>query len=164
MGDYHALTGNLIQSGDTLKYTNTFNFHHRWYKDGVPIPNSDTTFVVPVQSGCYTVKGWYNYEKCGTFSPDSICVVVSSMDEANNTSGLSVYPNPTNGILTINCGNLSIQEISLTDITGKPVLKGDINKHGNGKYTMDISRLSKGNYLIKVITTSGIFWEIVSRQ
>ncbi|MCK4663705.1 MAG: T9SS type A sorting domain-containing protein [Bacteroidales bacterium] len=68
---------------------------------------------------------------------------------------ISVYPNPTTGIIKIKTKNLpagqaGIQTIEVTDITGKiiSILKD--------KTEIDLSKEPKGIYFVKVITNNGI--------
>jgi hypothetical protein len=77
------------------------------------------------------------------------CINLLSVDDVNFNS-LSIYPNPTSGVITINYSN-PIDEILVIDVTGKVVLS---QKHTN---TINLEELSKGLYIIKV--SSGEFTE-----
>jgi Secretion system C-terminal sorting domain len=65
---------------------------------------------------------------------------------------ISVYPNPTNSIVTINCSN-SIQSVQLYDVQGRLLQTQIIN---NQTTTVDLSQQSNGIYFVKVISENGI--------
>jgi hypothetical protein len=68
-----------------------------------------------------------------------------------------VFPNPTNGVLTINSvrTNGDVQ-ILVIDGLGKLVQKHNLNySSGNSAHTLDISELATGMYFIKLIPNEG---------
>jgi len=66
---------------------------------------------------------------------------------------ISIYPNPSNTIITIgNFEKWQIQEIDFFDISGRLVMK-----HMELKSQIDVSKLSKGVYFIKLTTNDQIF-------
>ncbi|WP_430405807.1 T9SS-dependent M36 family metallopeptidase [Fluviicola sp.] len=71
----------------------------------------------------------------------------------NKTTQIQVYPNPSNGKLTVKNSNSEIQQIELVDLSGKRVY----TTVGNNNYevTLDINSLKKGLYLMKVQTRNG---------
>ncbi len=66
----------------------------------------------------------------------------------NNILQVTVYPNPTSGIITIK-SNKNIRDIFVTDFTGKILRKLELNEK---KYTTDISSFPSGTYIIRYIT------------
>lgn len=72
----------------------------------------------------------------------------------NKTTQIQVYPNPSNGKLTVKNSNSEIQQIELVDLSGKVVYT---NVVGNDTFeiAVDISSLKKGLYLMKVKTQTG---------
>jgi uncharacterized repeat protein (TIGR03803 family) len=63
-----------------------------------------------------------------------------------NTLGFSVYPNPVKNILTIqNPKNLSLDKLTITDLTGKKVLE----QNGIAN-PINISQLQQGVYLLQI--------------
>lgn len=74
-------------------------------------------------------------------------------------SELTVFPNPTKDVLTINLpSGLTVDAISLIDITGKNT-KISVNNN-----TLDMSSLANGVYLLKIETPSGITTRKVIKQ
>jgi hypothetical protein len=71
---------------------------------------------------------------------------------------VSIYPNPTNGFITINSEESSSGfDYNIYDIMGKLI------KNSNAEYgeQINISGLDNGDYFIKIINTDG---EVVSKK
>ena len=66
----------------------------------------------------------------------------------NYIAGLKVYPNPTNGMITV-YSQENIQDIAVINLTGQ-VLKTFDNKGVTAQ--LDISDLTAGNYILKITT------------
>ena len=64
-----------------------------------------------------------------------------------NNSNIRVFPNPSNGVLTVRCENAP-ERILLLDLQGKTVYK--IEKPGKTA-TVDIKEFRSGMYLIRII-------------
>ncbi|MEO8760365.1 MAG: nidogen-like domain-containing protein, partial [Bacteroidia bacterium] len=69
-----------------------------------------------------------------------------------NTSKMVAYPNPTNGIFTIETNNASKQTLQIFDINGKLVLSQMINSKAN----VDASNLMDGVYNLSIISNEGV--------
>jgi len=71
----------------------------------------------------------------------------------SSKKSLTVYPNPVSDKLNINLtGYDGVSSISLVDVNGRQVAA---NRTAQVNSTMDISRLAKGIYLVKVVTAGG---------
>ncbi len=73
-----------------------------------------------------------------------------------DTSILSIYPNPANNNITINLQNTpeTINSISITDVLGKKVINTQSISDNINLVNLDISTLSKGVYMVKIITNN----------
>lgn len=74
-------------------------------------------------------------------------------------SNMVVFPNPSSETINVNLNLKSSQKVSieLTDITGKLILSKDAGTlTGESKQTLNVNDISKGTYLVRVITESGI--------
>lgn len=86
---------------------------------------------------------------------DSTSSYVSTQQECNNLGNetfiindeITIYPNPTNGILNINSNINSITKVIIYDILGKVVLE-----RSNNFEQLNISNLTNGLYLVKIST------------
>lgn len=66
---------------------------------------------------------------------------------------LKLYPNPTNGILSIEMPNSSIDKISIFSLDGKLILDSRIEP--TNSYQVDVSSCNNGLYILKIETTDG---------
>jgi alpha-tubulin suppressor-like RCC1 family protein len=80
--------------------------------------------------------------------PQGLCVV-SSVNENIIEAGIKIYPNPSNGMVTIEKGysNESNSSYSILNSSGQQVISGQLN---GTKHTIDIRHLSPGLYLIQI--------------
>lgn len=89
----------------------------------------------------------------GFQQPESSAVNVKSISSAN---GLKVYPNPSSGFFTMESAGSNKNEnlaFLVFDNAGKQVFSGT---SGNvAKYTMDLSSLPGGIYLLQVASVGG---------
>jgi len=82
----------------------------------------------------------------------SLCDFPNTIDYYNNED-ISVYPNPTNGIinLKINDPNLNDVSIEITDIMGRTINKFTKYCHNAMcEETIDLSNLTNGIYFVKI--------------
>ncbi|MEX1003566.1 MAG: T9SS type A sorting domain-containing protein [Crocinitomicaceae bacterium] len=70
-------------------------------------------------------------------------------EELENNSQIQVYPNPATHELTIQMGEGIIEKVNIFDLSGRQLIK-----QTNGSNTVDVSGLSKGQYII-VVTVEG---------
>ncbi|MCC6703134.1 MAG: T9SS type A sorting domain-containing protein, partial [Fluviicola sp.] len=79
----------------------------------------------------------------------SACVVVTTVGVDENTFAetIKVYPNPNNGQFSIELADNSLVEI--TDILGKQVFKGNLQKGAN---QVNLSHIETGVYFVTIIT------------
>nr|WP_294861183.1 T9SS-dependent M36 family metallopeptidase [uncultured Fluviicola sp.] len=88
------------------------------------------------------------------FDVDPSCNPGLGLNE-NKTAQIQVYPNPSNGKLTVKNSNSGIQQIELVDLSGKTVYTKAV-ENDNYEIAIDISSLKKGLYLMKVQTQNGL--------
>jgi hypothetical protein len=73
---------------------------------------------------------------------------------------ISVYPNPTQGIININCKN-TISSIQLYDIQGRIVQTNLVNEN---QTILDISNQSNGMYFVKITSAQGTKVEKIVKE
>ena len=110
-----------------------------WYFNGSPIPGATNIDFVPTQGGSYYVEV-LNSSGC-TGQSDPINLSAVGIDEL--ITNLSVYPNPTNGLVTIQT-DLPIEYAAVYNSIGK---KLQVNLIDN---KLDLSHLSNGIYIISL--------------
>jgi len=93
-----------------------------------------------------------NLEKYYEIEIDTSYLLTTLLDETP-INGIRIYPNPTNGIIQIysNCQN--INEIELTDISGRR-LYYNLNMIDNTSFTIEFS-LDKGVHLLNLKLENG---------
>ncbi len=69
------------------------------------------------------------------------------------TDGISVYPNPSTGIFTVDLSNTNAESLQVIDVTGKVVLQQDVNSTAT---TVDLTGFANGIYTLKIQTTEGV--------
>lgn len=96
--------------------------------------------VIITQDGCIDTSSCYNITSVG-------------INEKIEQQNITIYPNPTTGIISIS--GKDIKSIEIMNIEGQ-IIK--LIKWNNGKYNMyiDLSARPKGIYMIKIITKKGI--------
>ncbi len=75
------------------------------------------------------------------------------IDEAHQSTGLILHPNPTTGVvhITFSDNNKTIRQINVSNLLGAIVLE-NTNPQGN---TLDVSALPAGVYIVRVVTNDG---------
>ena len=76
----------------------------------------------------------------------------------SNNENISIYPNPSNGIFTINSEQLTMnnEQITITDITGKIIKQFTMN---NEQFTINLTNQPTGIYFINIQTETDIYTE-----
>jgi hypothetical protein len=93
----------------------------------------------------------------GGVTADTITVtvdVVLAAEEEMKNNGLGVYPNPAVDVATVTVTNDWTGEatITVTDALGRPYLTKTLNTNGAREATIDVSKLSKGIYLLRAVS------------
>ncbi|MEA3452601.1 MAG: BspA family leucine-rich repeat surface protein, partial [Bacteroidota bacterium] len=94
---------------------------------------------------------------CGedSTSADGVLSVLVAISELSDL-GISIYPNPTSGKLTIKNEQLIINNLEITDITGKTIFNSQFSTL-NSQLEIDLSSFESGIYLISIQTDKEIF-------
>ena len=74
---------------------------------------------------------------------------------------LQVYPNPNNGIFTVNVSNIKATSIFVFNTLGEEIYKATCN--GN-KTVVDLENAANGVYFIQVVTDAGVLNERIVKQ
>lgn len=104
----------------------------------VPDPSTSIITVLVFKGNCFSEIS------------DSIYFVWGSVSNLTKTNRLSVYPNPTNSIITINFNTNEKVDVTIINILGKIVYKGTISEQNN---KIDVGTFAKGVYT--VLTSEG---------
>jgi PKD repeat protein len=76
----------------------------------------------------------------------------SGISNTVNNNSLVIYPNPTNGNITVQWGNNTIQngKVSITNLIGQKVLETQLNTRNVTNNTINLSQLQAGIYFITI--------------
>lgn len=107
-----------------------------------PIPGATGSFYEATQNGSYAVV-----TTIGSCSELSNCIVISTvgLEELSQIDNLTLFPNPTTGVLTIQSS--STQQLKIVDIVGNIVRKENIVA-GVSKQ-IDLTSLGAGSYYLQ---------------
>ncbi|VXB78121.1 Glycosyl hydrolase [Flavobacterium sp. 9AF] len=76
---------------------------------------------------------------------------------------ITVYPNPSNGLFTINTKNIEINSLEVFDITGKRILERKIHQ-SQEEIDVNLSNASNGVYFMKINTETGIITKRILKK
>ncbi|WP_082504504.1 M4 family metallopeptidase [Chryseobacterium sp. Leaf313] len=97
--------------------------------------------------GCGGVDGWY-IDEIYVYNCNFAAL---STQETEKMKGLSVYPNPTSGIITIsNSRNVEVKSAELYNVAGQLLQIYPLDKSSENR--LDLTQVTKGNYILKVVT------------
>jgi hypothetical protein len=102
----------------------------------------------------YNITGCIHFEYANWVEPRNIkdidSINVTGINEvSDNSAGITVYPNPSNGVFTIEPSVDSRQSlVNVYTVLGKKVYS-EFTIH-NGVFTIDISSLAKGLYFLQI--------------
>lgn len=112
----------------------------------------------------YTLTSTADADGSGTNDTDSITQtfkVVTTLGVSQlEKSSFSFYPNPTNSVINVS-SEQDITTISLFNLLGQEVLSKSVNAK---QYTLNVDSLSKGTYLMKVVSENTAEFEKVVIQ
>ena len=118
--------------------------------------------LIDVTDKSYKVKAVYpecESEFALASNGDDFIRVTSLSVEDNVLLNVKLYPNPTSGLLSIEAEEMT--SVSVYDILGQCVMQTVAE---DGQAVLDMSRLQKGIYLIKLSTPTGSAMQRVVRM
>ncbi len=138
-----------IQNGATYQWVNCTTSQ-------AIMGETSQTFTA-TQDGSYAV-----IVSLGACSEQTACIDLAFVGLEENLSELvSVYPNPTNGVFTVNISDVKATSIAVYNTVGEEVYQAKCN--GNNA-VVDLKNNAKGVYFIKVVTNDGILNQRVVKQ
>jgi len=137
---------------------------------GVPSGNSDTIVADSVLSRFYSIGRFPDGTDSNNNSVDfnRMCSTpgaanvanangcVTAIAEVKSTMNILMYPNPTRGLLHIDMTKDYFKQVkvSVIDILGREVKTADLGDF-DAIYSMNLSDLNKGVYIVKIQTATG---------
>jgi hypothetical protein len=130
-----------------------------WSLAGGSLPTGLTLSSSGVISGTPATAGTSNFTVKATNSAGSDTKMLSIYIEngvgvaEQNSSNITIYPNPTIGELRIESGELRIENVEVFDVFGRKQMP--LLSSMSSEATIDISHLSAGVYFLKISTEIG---------
>ncbi len=139
-------------SGDTL-FTQVVATGYQWFFNGNMIPGETNSFIIATVAGEYKLAV-FNADGCGTYSKPEM---VGSIGMEEAFAGMNVYPNPSNGNFTLEFSveGSSTTNLSIYDLSGRLAHQETINGSGNIVYSLSLTNLPAGTYLLELSNDSG---------
>ncbi|NNM22610.1 MAG: T9SS type A sorting domain-containing protein [Flavobacteriaceae bacterium] len=99
----------------------------------------------------------------GVWISDKCNGCVLGVDEYDVNPVISLYPNPSNGIVTIRVMNPMVVDIRLFDTSGK-LVSYLANKQVENEMVLDISKFSSGIYFVRIGCSEGTFTKRIIKE
>lgn len=105
----------------------------------------DTVQRILIEKGDLEMNQSFKYENV-----DTVATALANAPSRDSKQGISVYPNPTNGLVNIS-STYKTAEILVIDLSGRVVLQSyNVN-------VVDISSLSEGLYFLNINSENGMY-------
>ncbi len=113
------------------------------------VMNGITAIHTYASYGTYQVC-YQTTDVCGftDYKCDSITIAPISLPELKKPTEFSIYPNPGNGLLNIECTDYGSHQLKLIDLSGKVLLEKKLNN--NTHWEINLSHLPQGCYFIRI--------------
>ena len=145
----------ISHTGTVLSTTGTGSY--QWFLDGATVSGAINQTFIPNQNGNYTVM----------ITDANGCQGLSSVFNVTNLSvtgifldkGVSIYPNPTTGKVTISVENETIDKIEIIDFVGKVVAVKN-----TASSQIDMSEMANGIYIFKIFSGATVIQKKIIKQ
>jgi len=89
----------------------------------------------------------------------SLCYIIDNVGlaDVNRDKNITMYPNPTSGIITIEFTDNTIHQIRITDISGKTIYNSFGNETGKSSHQIDLSNVANGIYILCINVGNEVF-------
>lgn len=149
--------------GDTLKAISVVAEQYQWYRNGTMIPGAVNRNLVVSLPGAYRVEIADN-NTCTSLSQPFDVILTDVADEpvAGHTNDLRVFPNPTNGMFTLETvtNTPGAVRIELVNNLGETVLtQNEVTNGGQFRATVTMGDLATGVYNV-VMTVGNERWTV----
>lgn len=168
---YTIMSGDVDNLNDTI-FGTIINYGNTFLDLGPNINTSQPDTVI-LDAGVYAsylwqdsttlqtfnvnIEGWYYVTVTNAFgctSSDSIYVgTLISVDQISaNQNSVSIYPNPSSGIFTIEANNYMVNDwmIEIIDVQGQLIYQNKVDNESSFIRNIDISEFAQGLYYVRI--------------
>ncbi|MCA6383184.1 MAG: T9SS type A sorting domain-containing protein [Cytophagales bacterium] len=129
----------------TAKLTSNAANGNQWYLNGAVITGATNNSYTATSAGTY--KAQVTIDNCLSDFSNDVPVVITG-DLPNGNASVSLYPNPTAGILFIAGLEPETNECSIVDLLGRPIIM-NLEKSGD-QHRLTTESLVDGVYMLRV--------------
>jgi hypothetical protein len=154
----------LRTRGDTITSTPTgATSTLQWFFNGQPIQGATSRQHVATSSGAYTLVATGPTGCVVTSEP--IDVIVTSVQPIVDASRISLFPNPAQRLVTLQItkGSSAIESVEIVDVSGTTTIRLS-SEGGVGSMMIPVDQLPAGLYIVRVMTTEGLWQSTFIRQ
>jgi hypothetical protein len=125
--------------------------------------NATPTFTVPA-NGVYYL-GFHAYVPAGLGGSSSIRIdnitlsAVVGVNETKNVGGVSIYPNPSNGLVNLTVAKYNNANVQVVNSVGKVVFNENISSAEN---KIDLTKFTNGLYIVTVTSPEFTYTEKIT--
>lgn len=153
-------------NGDYWEYTSSSTTGNVWYREGVILESLKGSQTIPVSSGLKFTVQVVTPDGCVSDLSDvrqDVALTKPLSSEPTLEVSITVSPNPTNDEIRIVIPkNLRIESLKLNAMSGNQVLEKQGDK--SNAMTLNIRNLTKGNYVLQIMTNEGIVAKKVTKE
>lgn len=143
----HSVMASIYSSGSILSAGTLVDMTAQWVNcsDMSPVPGETNAMFEPQQSGSYAIIVEDNVYGCKDTS-NCIQVAFAGIEELKDPT-LSVYPVPTNSIITVTSNEAIIDRVELIDLLGKVL---ETTEPRVFQTTLDLSSYTSNTFFVRV--------------
>jgi hypothetical protein len=135
-----------------------------WTLDGTPLTTTATAYLKIATAGVYTVQ--VVKDNCGSSVSADFNAVATGIRNSNAVKAFEIYPNPTEGRLTLSLTLIknSTVQLSIYSPEGRELF---IRNYGSTRSVSDelnMQPLAKGVYIIKLRVDSDVYYHKVVKD
>ncbi len=170
-GTYFVCTGSYLDDKDKKSSTTCgrivkidSDLNELWHKDYIYYPDDGSISnefytIIPVAGGHYLIGGYSNWygvgwlikiDEDGNIVPKDTTASSVDADLSSQLPEITIYPNPSSGVIIINQGATTGMRYQLIDLSGQVVKAMDVQgSHINTIW--DISDIPAGSYVLTIM-------------
>jgi hypothetical protein len=157
----------IYQLADSLWVGQNF-VSYQWYLDGSPSPGDTNFFVIVRQTGNYSVYVTDSFG-CKVITQSIYATDPTGIFRNMQEQGIKIFPNPTADELWVMSyglwDNSEKVTVEILNVLGEKVYSGKLQTTNSKLQTvLDISSLSKGFYILQLLTEDKQYQRQVIKQ
>jgi hypothetical protein len=146
-----AARPSVVRIGKDSLGSSAYSRRYFWYRDSIILTDS-TKIINSSIAGKYSVQ---LVDTNGCFTLISMPYTITGVVGNYSNGKLTVFPNPTSGLLSIDAPGIKEGDLSIQNALGEIILRSKFNAHKE----LDLHSLPKAIYFLKIQSREGILTE-----